>query len=256
MIKTFGTKKKPQNILCVHETNTTAKQTYSTLQHERDSGGRNTGHTDCSVFSCLTIRTRVCWIWMWSCDICMQQVANGDIIQSVEKTFALLACSARAAQLTQVFFQGISTKHKIRTQFSCLGVADCLYLIFVPRHDIFSPTGVTGPQSSAQKRGQQLWGPAADVIWPHLGGEGNLQWGSGRDARHSIRVSPGNTDSGWTAPNGSYNWKCKSRIVYACKVSFDLYSLRLQFCMCSKSIVLLQNQQQELIFPLPHLWFL
>lgn len=127
----------------------------------------------------------------------------------------------------------------------------------VPRHDIFSPTGVTGPQSSAQKRGQQLRGPAADVIWPHLGGEGNLQWGSGRDARHSIRVSPGSTDSGWTAPNGSHNWKCKSRIVYACKVSFDLYSLRLQFCMCSKSIiVLLQNQQQELILPLPHLWFL
>lgn len=42
-------------------------------------------------------------------------------------------------------------------------------------------------------------------------------------------------------------------LFYGCKVSFDLYFMVLQFCMCSKSIVLLQNQQQELILPLSHL---
>lgn len=65
---------------------------------------------------------------MWSCDICMQQVADGDIIQSVEKTYGLRTCGPTDTCV----FQGISTKQKIRTQLSRLGVADCLYLILCP----------------------------------------------------------------------------------------------------------------------------
>lgn len=42
-------------------------------------------------------------------------------------------------------------------------------------------------------------------------------------------------------------------LFYACKVSFDLYFMVLQLCMYSKSIILLQNQQQELILILSHL---
>ncbi len=59
-----------------------------------------------------------------------------------------------------------------------------------------SPTGVSGPQSSAQRWGLAGCGPAADVIRPHFGSQRNLQWGGGRNAQHPLWVSPGKTNAG------------------------------------------------------------
>lgn len=60
-----------------------------------------------------------------------------------------------------------------------------------------SPTGVSGPQSSAQRRGRAVRGAAADIIWPHFGRERNFQWGGGGNAQHPLWVSPGRTNTGF-----------------------------------------------------------